>query len=82
MVNAYDSKTPINQLGNINVPDASTLVIQVWDKTLIKSIETAIIESKFKKKIVNKPLEAPIISLAIEYINAFLRFPILTLVNE
>ena len=46
MVNAYDSKTPINQLGNINVPDASTLVIQVWDKTLIKSIETAIIESK------------------------------------
>ena len=46
MVNAYDAKTPLNQLGNINVPDASTLVIQVWDKTLIKSIETAIIESK------------------------------------
>ena len=48
----------------------------------IKITTPALAESKFKKKIVNKPLEAPIISLAIEYINAFLRFPILTLVNE
>ena len=45
MVEAYDSKTPINQLANINVPDASNLTIQVWDSSLIKNIESAIIES-------------------------------------
>ena len=46
LVEAYGSKTPLNQLGNINIPDASTLTIQVWDSSLIKSIENAIIESQ------------------------------------
>ena len=45
LVEAYGSKTPINQLGNINVPDSSTLTIQVWDNSLIKNIENSIIES-------------------------------------
>ena len=38
LVDAYGSKTPLNQLGNINIPDASTLTIQVWDSSLIKNI--------------------------------------------
>ena len=46
MVDAYDSKTPIDQLGNISVPDSSTITIQVWDVSLIKNIESAIIDSK------------------------------------
>ena len=45
LVDAYGSKTPINQLGNISVPDPSTITIQVWDSNLIKSIENSIIES-------------------------------------
>ena len=45
IVDAYGNKTPLNQLGNINVPDAKTLTIQVWDSSLIKNIENAIIES-------------------------------------
>ena len=45
LVDAYSSKTPISQLANINVPDSSNLTIQVWDNSLIKNIETAIIES-------------------------------------
>lgn len=45
LVEAYGSKTPINQLGNINVPDSSTLTIQVWDNSLIKNVENSIIES-------------------------------------
>ena len=44
-VDAYGSKTPINQLGNISVPDSSTITIQVWDTSNIKAIETSIIES-------------------------------------
>ena len=45
IVEAYGTKTPINQLGNINVPDSNTLTIQVWDTTLLKNIENSIIES-------------------------------------
>ena len=30
-VEAYGSKTPLNQLGNISVQDASTITIQIWD---------------------------------------------------
>ena len=45
LVDAYGSKTPINQLGNISVQAASTITIQVWDSSLIKSIEDAISES-------------------------------------
>tara|TARA_B100000427_G_C15460334_1_gene573730 strand:- start:717 stop:1265 length:549 start_codon:yes stop_codon:yes gene_type:complete len=44
-VDAYGSKTPLNQLGNINIPDSNTLTIQVWDSSLLKNIENAIIES-------------------------------------
>ena len=44
-VEAYGAKTPINQLGNISIPDASTLTIQVWDNNLIKLIENTIVES-------------------------------------
>ena len=44
-VEAYGSKTPLNQLGNISTPDPSMLTIQVWDNNLIKNIENSIIES-------------------------------------
>ena len=45
LVDSYGSKTPINQVGNISVPESNMLIIQVWDSSLIKSIENAIIES-------------------------------------
>ena len=45
-VEAYGSQTSINQLGNINVPEANMLTIQVWDSSLIKKIENSIIDSK------------------------------------
>ena len=45
MVEAYGTKTPINQLGNINVSDPNTLTIQVWDTSLLKYIENSIIKS-------------------------------------
>jgi len=44
-VDAYGSKTPLNQLGNISIPDSSSLTIQIWDASLIKNIENSIIES-------------------------------------
>ena len=44
-IDAYGSKTPLNQLGNISSPDSSMLTIQVWDVSLIKNIENSILES-------------------------------------
>lgn len=44
-VDAYGSKSPLNQLGNISIPDSNTITIQVWDISIIKNIEQSIIES-------------------------------------
>ena len=44
-VDSYGVKTPINQLGNISIPDSNLITIQVWDVNLIKPIESAILES-------------------------------------
>ena len=44
-VDAYGSKTPVNQLSNISVSDPSTITVQVWDTGMIKNVENAIIES-------------------------------------
>ena len=44
-VDSYGTRTPINQLGNISVPDSNLITIQVWDVNLIKPIESAILES-------------------------------------
>ena len=46
-VDSYGAKTPINQLGNISIPDSNLITIQVWDVNLIKSIEKAILESNY-----------------------------------
>lgn len=45
MVDYYGSVVPINQVGNVNVTDARTIVITPWEKSLIKDIEKAIINS-------------------------------------
>ena len=45
LIDSYGTKTPINQLANINIPDANMITIQVWDVNLLKPIENAIIES-------------------------------------
>ena len=59
---AYGSKTPINQLGNISVPDASTLTIQIWDNGLVKSIENAILDSNLG---INPQIDGSLIRLPI-----------------
>ncbi len=45
LADAYGNKTPLTQLGNISVPDPSSITIQVWDTSVIKNIENAILDS-------------------------------------
>ena len=44
-VDAYGTKTPIHQLGSVNVPEANMITIQIWDTSLISAVEKAINES-------------------------------------
>ncbi|MEX2454248.1 MAG: ribosome recycling factor [Rhodospirillaceae bacterium] len=44
-VDAYGSKMPMNQVGTISAPDARMLAVQVWDQSLVASVEKAIRES-------------------------------------
>ena len=41
-VDYYGTPTPIQQVGNINIPEARMIVIQPWEKSLLKAIEKAI----------------------------------------
>ena len=44
-VEYYGVPSPIHQVASVNVPDARTLVIQPWDKAMLKPIEKAIQKS-------------------------------------
>jgi ribosome recycling factor len=41
-VDYYGTPTPLNQVGSVNTPDARTIVIQPWEKSLLSAIEKAI----------------------------------------
>ena len=41
-VDYYGSPTPIQQVANISIPEARMIVIQPWEKSLLKAIEKAI----------------------------------------
>ncbi len=45
MIDYYGNMTPLNQVSNVSTPDAKTIAIQPWEKTLITDIERAIINS-------------------------------------
>lgn len=44
-VDYYGSSTPISQMANVNTPDAQTISIQPWDKSVLQDIEKAIMEA-------------------------------------
>ncbi len=44
-VDYYGAQTPLKQLATINAPEARMLTVQPFDKTSIKTIEKAILES-------------------------------------
>ena len=66
MVDAYGQKTPINQVGTINVPESRMVTINVWDKGLVGKVEKAIRESGLG---INPQLNGTIIMLPIPELN-------------
>ena len=45
-VDYYGTPTPLQQVGNISVPEPRMLMIQPWEKSLLKTIEKAILASE------------------------------------
>lgn len=41
-VDAYGSAMPLNQLATVSVPEPRLITVQVWDKSMTKSVENAI----------------------------------------
>jgi len=65
-VEVYGQKTPVNQLGTINVPEPRMVTINVWDKTNVPLVEKAIRESGLG---INPQLNGTIIMLPIPELN-------------
>jgi ribosome recycling factor len=66
MVDAYGQKTPINQVGTVNVPEPRMVTVNVWDKGLVGKVEKAIRESGLG---INPQLNGTIIMLPIPELN-------------
>tara|TARA_B100000575_G_scaffold292950_1_gene302819 strand:- start:2139 stop:2681 length:543 start_codon:yes stop_codon:yes gene_type:complete len=79
MVDAYGSKTPINQLGNISIQDSNNISIQVWDASITKFIETAIKESNLG---INPLVDGQIIRLPIPKLSEERRKEIIKIASE
>ena len=78
-VDSYGSKTPLNQLGNITVQDASMLSIQIWDTSLIKAVENAITDSNLG---INPQVDGQIIRLPIPKLSEERRKEIIKIASE
>ena len=78
-VDAYGAKTPLNQLGNISVQDASTITIQIWDISLLKSIENAITETNLG---INPQTDGQLIRLPIPKLSEERRKEIIKIASE
>ena len=78
-VEAYGAKTPLNQLGNISVLDANTISIQVWDSSLIKSIENTINDSNLG---INPQTDGQLIRLPIPKLSEERRKEIIKVASE
>ncbi len=66
MVEAYGQKTPINQVGTVNVPEPRMVTVNVWDKSMVGAVEKAIRESGLG---INPQLNGTIIMLPIPELN-------------
>ena len=45
MVDAYGSKMPLNQVGNVSAPESRLLTVSVWDESMAPAVEKAIRDS-------------------------------------
>ena len=65
-VEAYGSSMPINQLGTITVPEPRMVLVNVWDKALVNTVDKAIRNSGLG---INPQMDGTILRLPIPELN-------------
>lgn len=66
VVEAYGSRIPLSQVATVSTPDARTISVQVWDKTMVKAVEKGITEANLG---LNPSSEGQLIRLPIPALN-------------
>jgi ribosome recycling factor len=66
MVEAYGSTMPVNQLGTITVPEPRLVLVNVWDKALVNTVDKAIRNSGLG---INPQMDGTILRLPIPELN-------------
>ena len=66
-VDAYGTHMPLNQLATISVPEPRMLSVQVWDKSMVKAVEKAIVDSNLG---LSPATEGQVLRLRIPELNA------------
>jgi ribosome recycling factor len=65
-VEAYGTHMPLNQLATVSVPEPRLLSVQVWDKSMVKAVEKAIVDSNLG---LNPATEGQVLRLRIPELN-------------
>ncbi len=78
-VMAYGQSSPLNQVGSVSTPDARTIVISPWDKSILGEIEKAIIGSDIG---LNPQNDGKIIRLSIPALTEDRRKELVKIVNK
>ena len=79
MVEAYGSKVPINQVSNISVPESRLLIVQVWDDSLVNTVENSIRNSNLG---LNPMIEGSLIRIPIPELSEERRIEIVKIASK
>jgi ribosome recycling factor len=66
VVDAYGAATPLNQVATVSVPESRLIGVQVWDKSLVQSVDKAIRNSGLG---LNPAVEGQLIRIPIPELN-------------
>ena len=64
LIEAYGTKTPLVGLASVSVPEARSLVITPWDKSIVKDVERAMVAADLGLNPVNEGDKINYIQLA------------------
>ena len=78
-IEAYGSKVPLNQVSNISVPESRLLTVQVWDDSLVNTVENSIRNSNLG---LNPMIEGSLIRIHIPELSEERRIEIVKIASK
>ena len=78
-VEAYGSRVPLNQVSNISVPESRLLTVQVWDDSLVNTVENSIRNSNLG---LNPMIEGSLIRIPIPELSEERRIEIVKIASK